>query len=78
MLAFYVLLNVQKILYCKQEVICHLAESLEYYDLLKHFDFIYCRDIENTLDILIKQFDFLFTKNEYKKLFEEKNKRRIG
>ena len=60
--------------YHKQELICHLAESLEYYDLLQYFDFVYCRDIEITRDILIKQFDFLFTKNEDKKLPEEKNK----
>ena len=78
MLAFYTLWNVYKILHCKQEVICHLAKSLEYYNLLKHFNFVYCHDIENTLDILIKQFDFLFTKNEDKKLPEQKNKRRIG
>lgn len=60
--------------YHKQELICHLAESLEYYDLLQYFDFVFCRDIEITRDILIKQFDFLFTKNEDKKLPEEKNK----
>lgn len=60
--------------YHKQELICHLAESLEYYGLLQYFDFVYCRDIEITRDILINQFNFLFTKNENKKLPENKNK----
>ena len=60
--------------YHKQEVICHLAESLEYYGLLQYFDFIYCRDIEITRDILIKQFDFLIAKDEDKNFSETKNK----
>ncbi len=60
--------------YHKQEVICHLAESLEYYDLLQYFDFVYCRDIEITRDILIKQFDFLMAKDEDKNFSETKNK----
>lgn len=60
--------------YHKQELICHLAESLEYYGLLQYFDFVYCRDIEITRDILINQFNFLFTKNEDKNFSETKNK----
>lgn len=60
--------------YHKQEVICHLAESLEYYGLLQYFDFVYCRDIEITRDILIKQFDFLMAKDEDKNFSETKNK----
>lgn len=60
--------------YHKQEVICFLAESLEYYDLLQYFDFVYCRDIEITRDILIKQFDFLMAKNEDKNFSGTKNK----
>lgn len=60
--------------YHKQEVICYLAESLEYYDLLQYFDFVYCRDIEITRDILIKQFDFLMAKDEDKNFSETKNK----
>lgn len=60
--------------YHKQELICHLAESLEYYGLLQYFDFVYCRDIEITRDILIKQFDFLMAKDEDKKLPENTNK----
>lgn len=60
--------------YHKQEVICHLAESLEYYELLQYFDFVYCRDIEITRDILIKQFDFLMAKDEGKNFSETKNK----
>ena len=60
--------------YHKQEVICYLAESLEYYELLQYFDFVYCRDIEITRDILIKQFDFLMAKDEDKKLPENTNK----
>ena len=60
--------------YHKQELICHLAESLEYYNLLQYFDFVYCRDIEITRDILIKQFDFLMAKDEDKKLPENTNK----
>lgn len=60
--------------YHKQEIICHLAESLEYYGLLQYFDFVYCRDIEITRDILINQFNFLFTKNEDKNFSETKNK----
>ena len=60
--------------YHKQEVICYLAESLEYYGLLQYFDFVYCRDIEITRDILIKQFDFLMAKDEDKKLPENTNK----
>lgn len=60
--------------YHKQEVICYLAESLEYYGLLQYFDFVYCRDIEITRDILIKQFDFLMAKDEDKNFSETKNK----
>lgn len=60
--------------YHKQELICHLAESLEYYGLLQYFDFVYCRDIEITRDILIKQFDFLMAKDEDKNFSETKNK----
>lgn len=60
--------------YHKQEVICYLAESLEYYELLQYFDFVYCRDIEITRDILIKQFDFLMAKDENKNFSETKNK----
>lgn len=60
--------------YHKQELICHLAESLEYYGLLQYFDFVYCRDIEITRDILIKQFDFLMAKDENKNFSETKNK----
>lgn len=60
--------------YHKQEVICYLAESLEYYGLLQYFDFVYCRDIEITRDILIKQFDFLMAKDEGKNFSETKNK----
>lgn len=60
--------------YHKQEIICYLAESLEYYGLLQYFDFVYCRDIEITRDILIKQFDFLMAKNEDKNFSETKNK----
>lgn len=60
--------------YHKQEIICHLAESLEYYGLLQYFDFVYCRDIEITRDILIKQFDFLMAKDEDKNFSETKNK----
>lgn len=60
--------------YHKQEVIFYLAESLEYYGLLQYFDFVYCRDIEITRDILINQFDFLMAKDEDKNFSETKNK----
>ena len=43
--------------YHKQTLICTLAETLEFYDLLREFDFVYCRDIENTRDILLANFE---------------------
>lgn len=43
--------------YHKQTLIFALAESLEFYDLLREFDFVYSRDVENTRDVLAASFE---------------------
>ena len=58
--------------YSKRALIFALAESLEYWNLLKHFDFMFSQDIENTRDILQAQFEYEITKSENKKLAAEK------
>lgn len=58
--------------YDKQAFIFYIAEHLEYWGLLKDFDFIYSQDIENTRDILQAQFKYEITKSENKKLATEK------
>lgn len=58
--------------YHKQALIFALAESLEYWELLKHFDFMFSQDIENTRDILHAQFEHEITKSENEKLAAEK------
>lgn len=50
--------------YHKKALICALAESLEYYDLLKEFDFVYNRDLEKTRDILCESFERELNKTE--------------
>lgn len=56
--------------YYKHSLILALAESLEYYNALQYFDFMYSRDIENTRDILLAQFEYEMTKSENEKLFK--------
>lgn len=58
--------------YDKQALIFALAESLEYWNLLQHFDFMFSQDIENTRNILQAQFEYEITKSENEKLAEEK------
>lgn len=58
--------------YAKRALIFALAESLEYWNLLKHFDFMFSQDIENTRDILQAQFEYEITKSENEKLAAEK------
>lgn len=58
--------------YSKQALIFALAESLEYWNLLQHFDFMFSQDIENTRNILHSQFEYEITKSENEKLAEQK------
>lgn len=58
--------------YDKQALIFAFAESLEYWNLLKHFDFVFLQDVENTRDNLQKQFEYEITKSENEKLAAEK------
>ncbi len=58
--------------YHKQALIFALAESLEYWNLLQHFDFMFSQDVENTRDILHSQFEYEMTKSENEKLAAEK------
>lgn len=58
--------------YDKQALIFALAESLEYWNLLQYFDFMFSQDIENTRDILHAQFEHEITKSENEKLAAEK------
>lgn len=58
--------------YAKRAITYALAESLEYWDLLQHFDFIFSQDIENTRNILQAQFIYEMTKSENEKLAAEK------
>lgn len=58
--------------YSKRALVFALAESLEYWNLLKHFDFMFSQDIENTRDILQAQFEYEITKSENEKLAEQK------
>lgn len=50
--------------YAKRTIIFILAESLEYWELLKYFDFMFSQDIENTRDILLAQFEYEMNKGE--------------
>lgn len=58
--------------YGKRALILALAESLEYWDLLRHFDFVFSHDIENTRDVFLKHFEYEMTKSENEKLAEQK------
>lgn len=58
--------------YEKRSLILTIAESLEYWELLKHFDFAYSHDIENTRDLLLAHFEYEMTKSENEKLAEQK------
>lgn len=58
--------------YAKRAIVLTLAESLEYWELLKHFDFMFSQDIENTRDVLQAQFEYEITKSENEKLAEQK------
>lgn len=52
--------------YHKQTLIFTLAESLNRWGLLQYFDFIFSQNIENTYNILQKQFEYEITKSEHK------------
>lgn len=52
--------------YHKQTLIFTLAESLERWGLLQYFDFIFSQNVENTRNILQKQFEYEITKSENK------------
>ena len=58
--------------YNKRALIFALAESLEYWNLLQYFDFMFSQDIENTRNILHSQFEYEITKSENEKLAEQK------
>lgn len=58
--------------YEKRALILAIAESLEYWDLLKHFDFVFSHDIENTRDLFLAHFEYEMTKSENEKLAEQK------
>lgn len=60
--------------YAKHALILALAESLEYWDLLKYFDLVFSQDVENTRDVLQAQFEYEILKSENKKLATEKTK----
>ena len=57
--------------YAKRAITYALAESLEYWGLLQHFDFMFSQDIENTRNILQAQFMYEMTKSENEKLAEQ-------
>ena len=57
--------------YAKRAITYALAESLEYWGLLQHFDFMFSQDIENTRNILQAQFVYEMTKSENEKLAEQ-------
>ena len=56
--------------YDKQALIFAMAESLEYYDLLQYYDFMYCQDLENTRNILQASFEYEIQKTENAKAAE--------
>lgn len=58
--------------YTKRTIILVLAESLEFWELLKHFDFMFSQDIENTRDTLCAEIEYEITKSENEKLAEQK------
>lgn len=58
--------------YSKRTLILVLAESLSYWELLKHFDFVFSHDIENTRDLFLAHFEYEMTKSENEKLTEQK------
>lgn len=60
--------------YAKCAIIFALAESLEYWDLLEYFDFIFQQDIETTRNVLRKQYEPEILKSEKEKLAANKKR----
>lgn len=58
--------------YAKCAIIFALAESLEYWDLLDYFDFIFAQDIANTRNALRKQYEPEILKSEKENLAKNK------
>lgn len=70
--AFYKYENEQIDDYTRSVIIFSLANDLEYWDLLKYFDFTFSQDVENTRDILQAHFEYEITKSENEKLLRQK------
>lgn len=60
--------------YAKCAIIFALAESLEYWNLLEYFDFMFAQDIENTMNALRKQYEPEILKSEKEKLATNKKR----
>lgn len=60
--------------YAKCAIIFALAESLEYWDLLEYFDFMFKQDIEDTRTALKKQYEPEILKSEKEKLAANKKR----
>lgn len=60
--------------YAKCAIIFALAESLEYWDLLEYFDFVFAQDIENIRNALKKQYEPEILKSEKEKLVANKKR----
>ena len=60
--------------YAKCAIIFALAESLEYWDLLEYFDFMFGQDIENIRNALKKQYEPEILKSEKEKLAANKKR----
>ena len=60
--------------YAKCAIIFALAESLEYWDLLEYFDFMFAQDIANIRNALEKQYEPEILKSEKAKLAANKKR----
>ena len=72
--AFYKYECEQAAEYAKCAIIFALAESLEYWDLLEYFDFMFAQDIANTRNALEKQYEPEILKSEKAKLAANKKR----
>lgn len=57
--------------YAKQALIFALASTLENWNCLEYFDFMFSQDVENTRDILQAQFEYEITKSEKQKVAKQ-------
>lgn len=72
--AFYKYESEQANEYSKCAIIFALAESLEYWDLLDYFDFMFVKDIRKTRDALKTQYEPEILKSEKEKLAANKKR----